>query len=575
MYFKKIVLIIRIMIAGALLTFSTVSADKIKSNQIPQTYPKVDLVSPKNEKVLSEKFRAFLSQKNQTEKIKVWVYFTDKGIFQTKDYLEKVEQLKAGFPTATLKRRAINQKKETVDFYDIPVYQKYIEEIQKSGAVLHHQSRWLNAASFFIPVERIFEIEKLPFVKSVQPVKRFKKEPLPEPIIELTPRIEVLPEITAYNLNYGSSLAQLEQIGVPAVHDKGYNGSGVLVAMFDTGFRKSHTAFQAAYNEGRVLTEWDFVDNDDDTQNDPSGHGTLTWSTLGGAKSTKLYGPAFGASFILAKTEDVLSETPIEEDNWLAAVEWSDSIGAQVISSSLAYGKAYDDTTFNYSYDQLNGDFAVVTNAADMAAARGIVVCNAMGNTGSTLGSLWAPADADSILSCGAVDLAGGVAGFSSRGPTYDGRIKPEVVARGVSTFCATPTNDTSFGSASGTSLSTPLVGGCAAVLLSAHPGWTVIQVREALMQTANNADNPNNSAGWGLINLSLAIRYSFLKGDVNSDDNISVSDLIFLINYLFKNGLSPLPLSIGDVTCDNKVSPSDLVFLINLMFKNGPQPCS
>ena len=224
-------------------------------------------------------------------------------------------------------------------------------------------------------------------------------------------------------------------------------------------------------------------------------------STLGGELDGTHYGAAFESEFLLAKTEYVPTETQVEEDNWVAGMEWADSLGADVISSSLGYSDWY--VTANY-----NGDFCVTTKAADSAAVLGIIVCNSMGNAGPGASTLSAPADADSIISCGAVNSSGSIASFSSRGPTADGRTKPEVCAQGVSTTCATSNSTTSFGTASGTSLSTPLIGGAAAIVLSAHPTWTPMQVREALMMTASQFCSPNNSYGWGIIDVMAAINY-------------------------------------------------------------------
>ncbi len=308
-------------------------------------------------------------------------------------------------------------------------------------------------------------------------------------------------------MNYGGSYRQLTQINVPNAHLAGYRGQGVRVCMIDTGYRKDHAIFAEAFTEGRVIAEYDFINDDTNTQNqagDPSGqhnHGTYCWSTLGGALDGTHYGPAFEAEFLLAKTENVASETQVEEDDWAAAMRWADTMGADVISSSLGYSDWY--VTANY-----NGDFCVTTKAADSAAAIGIVVCNSMGNSGPGATTLSAPADADSIVSCGAVDSNGTIAGFSSRGPTFDGRIKPEVCAQGVATYCATPTTTTSYGRVNGTSLSTPLIGGAAAVILSAHPSWTPMQVREAMMMTASQRCMPGNVYGWGIIDVMAAINY-------------------------------------------------------------------
>jgi hypothetical protein len=280
-----------------------------------------------------------------------------------------------------------------------------------------------------------------------------------------------------------------------------------MVGMFDTGFDKSHDALKLL----QKYAERDFIFNDGETANqvgDVTGqwdHGTGTWSVLGGYKPNSLIGPAFNARFVLAKTEDVRSETPIEEDNWVAAAEWADSLGVEVVSSSLAY-LDFDGTANDYTYTDLDGYTTVVALGAIMAARHGIVVCNAMGNEGGLPGSLWSPADAESILSIGAVTFDNFIAGFSGRGPTADGRIKPEVVAQGVNVQWAVAGNSTGYALASGTSLSTPLVGGAAALVREAHPEWTVAQVRDALMQSGDKAASPDNDFGHGRIDVVKAI---------------------------------------------------------------------
>jgi hypothetical protein len=530
------------------------------------------LVNTKDYPVISPELRTFLSNKPSDEKVKVWVYFTDKGIFDQESYEKAKSRNQNLFPVKSLQRRAKVLKSELISFLDLPVHQLYVENIKSLGAKLRQPSRWLNAVSFEVSGEMIEQISLLSFVKSIKPVLTYVREPIKE---------EVLPQLKPLvPINYGPSYDQLQQINVPAVHALGYHGEGVLVCMMDTGFRKDHKAFKSAYSEGRVLAEYDFINHDTNTQNEPvqdasnqHNHGTYTWSTLGGEVDGTLYGPAYKANFILAKTEYVPTETRIEEDNWVAGMEWADSIGADVISSSLGY-LDFDDG-FTYTRQQLDGNTAITTIAADIAANLGIVVCNAMGNEGPGDTTLITPADADTIIACGAVNSSGTIASFSSRGPTGDGRIKPEVVARGVSTYCATATDTNTFGSVSGTSLSTPLVGGCAAVLLSAHPDWVPWKVREALMYTANNALTPNNTYGWGLLNLLAAVQYSFKTGDVNRDGKNSVSDIVYLINYLLKGGPEPYLPYRGDVNCDQKVSISDVVYLINYLFKSGPEPCS
>lgn len=462
------------------------------------------LVLPKADPVISPSLRQFLSFCSPEDSLKVWVFFTDKGIFSLEQYEEAKANFKSSLVSFALKRRVKN--KSEIDLLDLPVNQNYVDEILELGGTLRQRSRWLNAASIEIPKSRIEKIAEFPFVREIKRVEGFKREP--EEIQRIHGQFYRPKEFAGYGRNYGSSLPQLKQINVPIVHDMGYKGQNVIVCMMDTGFRKDHQAFAIVFAESRVLAEYDFINHDTNTQNeqgdplDQHNHGTCTWSTLGGEYDGQLYGPAYKAEFVLAKTENISSETPIEEDNWVAGMEWADSIGAEVISSSLGYSNWYTNSDFD-------GNTCVTTIAADIAASRGIVVCNAMGNEGPKDSTLIAPADADSIIACGAVDQFDTIAYFSSRGPTYDGRIKPEVVARGVSTRCADPLNVTEYTNVGGTSLSTPLVGGCAAVLLSAHPDWTVMQTREALMMTANNASSPNNTYGWGLIDLFAALNYT------------------------------------------------------------------
>jgi hypothetical protein len=250
------------------------------------------------------------------------------------------------------------------------------------------------------------------------------------------------------------------------------------------------------------------VFNDGNVQNEPEddpgaqSHGTSTWSVLGGLAPGQIYGPAYNASFLLAKTEDIRSETPVEEDNWMAAMEWADSLGADVISSSLSYSDWYNLSDYD-------GATAIITQAANTAATLGIVVCNSAGNGGPGARTIGAPADGFYLLTVGSVTSTGAISGFSSRGPTADGRIKPEVCARGSADVLATSSGTTTYGTASGTSFSCPLVGGCAALILEAHATWNPLMVREALMQTASDPAAPDNTLGWGIINVDAAIDYT------------------------------------------------------------------
>ena len=487
-----------------MLLLSPYSVKAQSANPSDESQELPSFVSPKVFPVVSTTLSRFMAERSAQESLKVWVFFTDKGVFSQGEYRLAKGTFRSSLSSAALKRRSKNRV--GVDLLDLPVNPSYVDQVLKVGGELRHRSRWLNAISIRIRIDKVEGIAELPFVRQIRGVANHKRKP-PE-VEPLQGELYKLNDLAGYGRNYGPSLPQLDQLNVPIVHDMGFTGDNVIVGMLDTGYRKDHEAFAAAFFEGRVLAEWDFINDDGNTQNeagDPSGqhnHGTLTWSTLGGEFDGKLYGPAYKADFVLAKTEDTDGEQPIEEDYWVAGLEWADSIGAEVMSSSLAYSDWYAASDYD-------GNTCVTSVAADMAASRGIVVCNAMGNEGPGYRTLDAPADADSVLACGAVNDSGVIASFSSRGPTYDGRIKPEVVARGVATYCAQSSGVDYYGGANGTSLSTPLVGGCTAVLMSAHPDWTAMQAREAMMMTANNATSPDSTYGWGLLNLFAALNYN------------------------------------------------------------------
>ncbi len=517
----------------------------------------------------------YLADHEINGKANIWVFFTDKGVFNKAELVRAKDNVRSQISPRAEARLARNGIKD-VQVADLPVVESYVQQVTQLGAKLRWISRWLNAASYEIDPSQLNRIAALPFVEKVQPVAQYHRvRDIPATNIK---RPEQKSSLGAHALDYGGAYDQLEQIDVPVCHDSGYTGQGVIISVFDTGFRTTHDAFATAQSEGRVLAARDYVFGDDVVDNDANDissawdHGTSTWSICGGEDPGIHYGPAYNAFFILCKTEDIRSETAVEEDNWVAAAEWVDSLGADVITSSLTYTDWY--TSADY-----DGNTCVTTIAADMAAARGIVICNSAGNAGPSASTLGAPADADSIITVGAVNLDGTIASFSSRGPTADGRIKPEVCARGTSVHRATSAADDSFSPyGSGTSYSCPLVAGCAAIVLSAHPDWTAMQVREALMMTADNASTPDNTFGWGVIDTWAAIHYQFgsptyVPGDADGNGIVNISDAVFTIAYIFGGGGAPEPMESGDADGDGIVNISDAVYLIAYIFGGGEPP--
>ena len=301
----------------------------------------------------------------------------------------------------------------------------------------------------------------------------------------------------------------------------------MLLGLLDTGFNwKNHESLKDA----TIVAEYDFIFKDNSTSNDSldnpaqHNHGTLVFSIVGGFKDSSLIGSAYGADFILAKTEDIRSEKHIEEDNYAAALEWMESYGVDITSSSLGYS-TFDPPEFSYSYSDMDGKTTIVTKAVETAFRKGVITISSAGNEG---GTSWyyitAPADGINTLAIGAVNNQSQIAAFSSRGPSFDGRIKPDVVTQGVGVYCAAASNFSGYTIASGTSVAAPIASGIAALLLSAHPHLKNSQVRNILIETADSSFSPNYRRGYGLISALRAIEFP----------NLQASDGTFTINKMF-----------------------------------------
>jgi len=435
--------------------------------------------------------------------VKAWVFFTDKGIESGAGFAKSLASVEQNLTQRVLDRRkrrgSLNR---LVGNYDLPVFAPYIDSILSIDGVLKLRTttKWLNGISVETESDAISSIAVRDFVESVKLVKTAYKRPL-------IYQEHQLPGFRkpAFSMNYGYSFDQLEQINVPLAHEMGFSGAGVRVLMVDTGYDTAHTFLSPE----RIVAEYDFIQDDSITTNQAGDHpaqdyhGTSTASVVGAAVDSFLYGPAYRCEFLLAKTEIYDQEIQVEEDYYVEALEWGEQRGAEVVSSSLGYLDWYQ-------FSDMDGNTAVTTRAVDRAIRLGVVVVTAAGNENEEeWGHIIAPADADSVISVGAVSSSGGIASFSSRGPTYDRRIKPEVVARGLGTAAASSSGPKTYVSASGTSLSTPLVAGVAALIIEAHPNWSPMQIREALMMTADNAEQPDNTYGWGLIDAVAAINYS------------------------------------------------------------------
>lgn len=454
---------------------------------------------------------------------KYFVIFKDKGEFKPED---KIIPGDNAYETgkSILSERALNRRlkvlseEELISFMDLPLDKSYVDGVKNSGVEIIAVSRWLNGVSAYLTSAQVKGLKDLEYVSQVITVnKLFMQSEENSHSYEQTTG-----DTTNNKYDYGNSFKQMETVNVPKVHNLGITGKGVMIASFDDGFDwKNHEALRNL----NVTGEYDFINDDENTfaeknqkyedSRSQGAHGTSTLSTMSGFKIGKLISPAFDSEILLAKTEYVTNETPMEEDFWLEAAEWSEAKGVDIVTSSLIY-KKFDDPFGNNSYDynDFNGRTALTSIAAARLAHLGVVVCQAMGNyEQTTIPSLGSAADADSIISVGAITNSGKPASFTSNGPTSDGRTKPDVVAPGVYVYNAVAEeisgNDSTYSYANGTSFSTPITAGICAMILSVHPELTPLQVRDAIRNTASLSGNPNNILGWGIVNAYDAILYN------------------------------------------------------------------
>ena len=460
---------------------------------------------------LTARLRTALAISPAGGQVLVWVRFTDKGVHET----EKASvPLTVVSPASIQRRLTARHATDVVDYTDLPVDQSYVVAVNSLGLHIRQVSKWFNAVSASATPGEIQAVASLPFVGEVDLVGRFRRAqdpeaPLAHPDVAPTAGLPRVQKPAGF-LDYGLGRGQLNLINVLPLHGIGNHAEGVIIGVFDDGVRLlSHHAFDTL--RSRIVATRDFVDHKESViPNDPNTgfgyHGVETLSAIGGYAPGQVIGPAFAARYILARTENDSSETPIEEDNWVAAIEWADSLGVQVTSTSLEYLQ-FDPPYESLTWLNMNGRTAIISIAATMAAEKGIVVVTAAGNDHRNVNhnTLGAPGDADSVLTVGAVDQYGVIADFSSQGPTIDGRTKPDVVAQGMWVRVASSTDPNGYDYSQGTSFSTPLAAGAAALLVKAFPSATPMEIINALRNTASRASHPDNVYGWGIIDALAA----------------------------------------------------------------------
>lgn len=429
-----------------------------------------------------------LGQAWSQDSLKYWVTFTDKN-----NNGFTFSEPEAFLAPRSLERRA--RQGIPITAQDEPVTTAYVDGLRDLGFTVLHTSRWFNAATISTnDPQLIQQVAGLPFVQATDTVAKLK----------LSKELELeydsyLPGTGKIRYDYGEGFNQIRMVNGDLLHDEGYTGNGMLIAVLDAGFPQVNTlsGFAALRDNGRIIGGRDFVDPGTSVYEDHP-HGTVVLGTLAAYLPAVMIGTAPDATYLLLRTEDAGSEMTIEETNWVAAAEFADSIGADVLNTSLGY-TTFDDSSMSYTYSDMDGNTTLITRGADIAAQKGMLVVNSAGNSGTNSWQfIGAPADGDSVFTIGAVTPEAGYASFSSIGPTYDGRLKPNVVAQGQQAVSLSFADGEVF-RANGTSFSSPIIAGLAACLWQAHPDKTAWEIKTAIEQSASQAEQPDHWMGYGI----------------------------------------------------------------------------
>ncbi|MEP0366202.1 MAG: S8 family serine peptidase [Cyclobacteriaceae bacterium] len=423
-------------------------------------------------------------------------------------------------PTIFLSDRAIERRQKqniSVTPQDFPIRSTYSDSLAVLGVDVYFESRWFNAVLVEMSTSLASEVLSRDFVSGIEyiaagSVLSYSKDEVVIPEEFMEP-----PQISA------NSDSQNAKLAVKNMHADGYSGEGMLIAVFDNGYKgvNLYNPFEHVFDNERVVATQDFVGNSGNVYQYGT-HGTQVFSDIAARYKEDMLGTAPDASYILCVTEETSSEYRVEEYNWLLAAEFADSIGVDVINNSLGYSYGFDDESMDYEISDLDGKTTVISRAAAIAAEKGILVVTSAGNEGSySWKKITPPADVEDVLSVGSIRLNGDLSSFSSVGPTADGRIKPDVVAMGSS--AAVVKGGGTIATSSGTSFSSPQIAGFAACIWQANPHWTNKEVIEAIKYSGNNVSAPDNSYGYGVPNYLTLINNNALFIDQLLDTELNV----------------------------------------------------
>jgi len=442
-------------------------------------------------------------------------------------------------PSSYLSSRALSRRNRyliAIDSTDLPVSPDYIDSLSRVPGIEYlSSSKWLNKVLIQVSDPAALSyLQTVSFIKSNAPIA-LRRYPERIPTIENKFRESIFPMVAGERIsgvrqtrgvtgqiNYGNSYQQIHIHQGEYLHNKNFKGQGMLIAMLDAGFLNLNTnpAFDSLRTQNRVIGGYDFVLNQAGIS-EADSHGANCLSIMAGNLPGKMVGSSPNASYLLLRTENAAEEFPVEEFFWSQGAEYADSSGADIISSSLGY-TSFDDGAFNHPYTDRNGNTCLSTIAADLAAKKGILVCNSAGNSGGSASDekyISCPADGDSVLAVGAIQTDLQIAGFSSWGPNAAGKIKPNVVAMGQGTVLANINGDVATGN--GTSYSNPLMAGLVACLWQAFPEMTNMQIIDAVQKSADRFQSPTDRFGYGIPNFKLAYDALLQQRNENNFDAI------------------------------------------------------
>ncbi|MEY2692659.1 MAG: hypothetical protein RIT03_1049 [Bacteroidota bacterium] len=438
-----------------------------------------------------------------------WVYFTGKPNAQT--FLSN--------PLTMLSQRALDRRAAQnipLDIQDVPIHQAYIDQVTAAaGITVMAKSRWLNCLHVRGTAASIYALANLPGVDHLEFADASLNLRMPHAPAQIQPVNKTMEALVTFN--YGNSFNQIHMMNGDLLHVQNFTGVGKVVAVLDAGFPGVNTLnpFARLRNNSLLLGGYDFVNKNTNFYTGDS-HGTMVLSTMGGYVNNQLVGTAPDAQYYLYITEDVNSENPVEESNWVEAAEMADYVGADIITSSLGYF-GFDNTNYGHTYSDMTGNKAFASRGANIAFTRGIIVVASAGNEGaSSEPHVGVPAEANNVLAIGAVRSNRNIASFSSIGPSFDGRIKPDLMAQGQASVLSTASG--TVGTANGTSFSGPILAGMIATFWSAVPTLTNQEVVNYVKQSADRYANPNNQYGYGIPDFSAALNTALAVSSVSKD---------------------------------------------------------